>query len=94
MFRTVFQVKNVPQIPGISFWFGTGGRTSEQGPDSAEVHVRAILDDKGRIMVLSTHNTDVADGWEREGVSAEYFHRFSVDSYAVGINVAAYTVIH
>ena len=94
MFRSLFHVKSVPQIPGISFWWGTGGQTSEQGADSAEVHVRGIFDDHGRLMVLSTHNTDVADGWEREGVSADYFHKFSVDSYAVGVNIAIYTLLH
>ncbi len=94
IFRTLFDVRKVPQIPGISFWFGTGGHTSEQGADSAQVHVRGIFDDKGRLMVLSTHNTDIADGWEREGVSPEYFHLFSVDSYAVGINVGVYTITH
>ena len=66
IFRTLFDVPQVPQVPGISYWWRSGGRTSEQGPDSATVHVRAILDGRGRIMVLSTHNTDIADGWERE----------------------------
>jgi len=33
---------------------------------------RAILDDKGRIMVIATHNCDNGDGWEREGES-DYF---------------------
>jgi hypothetical protein len=94
MMRSLFHVKAVPQIPGISFWWGTGGQTSEQGADSAQVHVRGIFDDHGRLMVLSTHNTDVADGWEREGVSADYFHKFSVDSYAVGVNIAVYTLLH
>ena len=27
----------------------------------------AITDAQGRIMVLMTHNTDIADSWEREG---------------------------
>jgi hypothetical protein len=45
-------------------------------------------------MVLSTHNTDIADGWEREGASPEYFREFSVDSYAVGVNVAVYTTLN
>lgn len=94
LFRSLFHVERVPQIPGISFWFGTGGLTSERGADSAEVNVRGIFDAHGRLLVLATHNTDIADGWEREGVSPEYFHRFSVDSYAVGINVAIYTLLH
>jgi hypothetical protein len=94
MFRAFFDLPKVPQIPGISYWWGTGGDTSEQGADSAEVHVRGIADDHGRLMVLSTHNTDIADGWEREGVDPRYFRQFSVDSYAVGINVLLYTMAH
>ena len=94
MYRTFFDLPKVPQIPGISYWWGTGGDTSEQGADSAEVHVRGISDEHGRLMVLSTHNTDIADGWEREGVDPRYFRQFSVDSYAVGINVMLYTMSH
>ena len=94
IFRTLFDVKKVPQIPAINYWWGSGGGTSEQGADSAEVHVRGILDEHGRVMVLSTHNTDIADGWEREGVDPGYFHQFSVNAYAVGINVALYATTH
>ena len=94
IYRTFFQFAKVPQIPGISYWWGTGGDTSEQGLDSAQVHVRGIADNDGRLMVLSTHNTDIADGWEREGVDPRYFRQFSVDSYAVGINVMLYTMTH
>ncbi len=32
-----------------------------------EVHYRAIFDDKGRMMAIICHNTDLGDGWEREG---------------------------
>jgi hypothetical protein len=94
MFRTMFELKQVPQVPAISYWLGTGGDTSEQGADSAVVHVRGIADRHGRLMVLATHNTDIADGWEREGVDARYFRQFSVESYAVGINVLLYTMTH
>jgi len=94
MFTTRINLKRVPQIPGISYWWRSGGGTSEQGADSAEVHVRGISDAHGRLMVLSTHNTDIADGWEREGVDPQYFQMFSVDSYAVGINVLLYSMTH
>ena len=94
MFRILFDVPKVPQIPGISFWYGSGGRTSEQGADSAEVHVRGMFNDRGQLMVLSTHNTDIADGWEREGVDPKFFYLFSVPSYAVGIDVQLYALTH
>ena len=94
MFRILFQLPKVPQIPAISYWFGSGGDTSERGADSAEVHVRGISDEHGRLMVLATHNTDIADGWEREGVDPRYFRQFSVDAYAVGINVMLSAMSH
>ena len=43
-------------------------------------------------MVVMTHNTDIADGWEREGEDPEYFYSFSPNSYAVGINMMLYVM--
>ena len=34
-------------------------------------------DDQGRIMVFICFNTDLGDGWEREGEDEWYFHEFS-----------------
>jgi hypothetical protein len=94
LFNTRFSLKQFPQIPAINYWLGSGGDTSERGADSAVVHVRGIADEHGRLMVLATHNTDIADGWEREGVDQRYFQAFSVDAYAVGINVFLYLMTH
>jgi len=84
---------SVPQIPCICFWDG-GNATSERGADSAVVHVRAIADDHGRIMVLMTHNTDFGDAYERESDNRAYFEKFSVPGYAFGINVIIYALSH
>ena len=62
--------------------------------DSAVVNTRGIFDDKGRLMVLMTHNTDISDTWEREGEDVEYFYRFSPEGYAIAINVMLYTMTH
>ena len=94
VFHSLMAVNRVPQIPSINFWLGSGGGTSERGPDSATPHARAILDDHGRIMVFITHNTDLGDSFEREGDSYEYFLRFSVEGYAVGVNVLLYSMTH
>jgi hypothetical protein len=95
IFRTHFELPNgVPQIPSINHWYGSGGGTSERGYDSAQVHTRAISDKNGRVMVLMTHNTDVSDSWEREGEDPQYFLKFSVPGYQVGINVMLYTLTH
>src|SRR5678815_5141926 len=88
IFRSQFTVTKVPQITNIGFWRRTGGReTSERGEETRTPHFRAIRDHRGRIMVVMTHNTDVADSWEREGEDPEFFYQFSPDGYAVGINV-------
>ena len=94
LFRTLFHISKVPQIPSIQFWRVSGGATAERGVDSPHPDVQAISDDHGRLMVLMTHNTDIADAWEREGEDEEFFSRFSVDGYAVGINVVIYSMTH
>ena len=94
IFSSQFVVRKVPQVPRYPFWYATGGETSERGADSREAHFRAIRDDHGRIMVVMTHNTDVADSWEREGESPVYFKEFSVAGYALGVNVLLYAMTH
>jgi len=94
VFHSLMAFSRIPQIPSINFWLGSGGGTSERGPDSATPHARAIYDDHGRIMVFITHNTDFGDSFEREGDSREYFLRFSVEGYGVGVNVLLYSMTH
>jgi hypothetical protein len=94
IFRTQFEVNEIPQIPNIGFYMRSRGRTSEQGADSAVPYVRAIDDGSGRLMVLMTHNTDIQDSWEREGDDPGYFYAFSPRGYALGINVIIYALTH
>jgi len=92
LFHQMFTVKEFPQIPGIGFWDGAD-RTYER-PDARQAHLRAINDDRGRIMVLMTHNTDFGDSYEQEAVDPAYFMKFSVPGYAFGINVLVYAMTH
>jgi hypothetical protein len=94
IFRVLFEATRIPQIPNIGFFRGTGGATSEQGEDSRVTHAYALLDSKGRIMVLTTHNTDFGDAYERESDDPEFFYRFSVEGYAIGINILLYSMTH
>ncbi len=57
-------------------------------------HVRGIADPGGRLIVLMTHNTDIADAWEREGDDPTYFYNFSPRGYAFGINAVLYALTH
>ena len=94
VFRTMFDVQKLPQIPSISHWRRSGGGTSERGPDSDVPVIRGISDHHGNLMVLMTHNTDISDAWEREGEDPEYFYSFSPDGYAVGLNIVLYAMSH
>ena len=58
---------------------------------------------EGRVLVptcrkwelyVMTHNTDIADGWEREAEDDQFFFLFSPQSYALGINIVLYALTH
>ncbi|MGE0591305.1 MAG: DUF4159 domain-containing protein [Vicinamibacterales bacterium] len=93
LFRAQFEVEAVPQIPNIQYWRATH-ETSEQGADSATAHLSAVRDHDGRIMVLSSHNTDIADAFEREGEDPDYFYQFSPKGYALGVNILLHALTH
>jgi hypothetical protein len=92
------QTPNEPQ--GVRSEFD--GVTWERHPrkqggyeECKDMHVRAIFDDKGRIMVLATHNCDNGDAWEREGESDYFFHEFSEKrGFPLGINIVFYVMTH
>jgi hypothetical protein len=95
IFHSMFEVKKVPQVSNIRFWRASRGQeTSERGAESAIPHFRAVRDKHGRIVAVMTHNTDVSDSWEREGDDPAFFHQFSPDGYALGINVLLYSLTH
>jgi hypothetical protein len=94
LFRTLYVVTEIPQIPSINHWRRSGGGTSERGNESEVPRMWAIHDESGRIMVLMSHNTDIADGWEREGEDQRYFYLFSPEAYAVATNVLVWMMTH
>jgi Domain of unknown function (DUF4159) len=94
IYRVLFPLAKIPQVPSIQFWRQSGGETSEIGQYSAVAHMAAIVDGHDRIMVLMTHNTDIGDSWEREGDDPQFFFNFSPNGYAVGLNSVLYAMSH
>jgi len=95
IFRSQYIVTKVPQITNIRFWRSyRGAETRERFEDSEQAHLRAIRDTHGRVMVVMTYNTDVADSWEREGEDPGFFYQFSPSGYALGINVLLHAMTH
>ncbi len=105
LFSCVYDLKGKSmeelQVPTMQFWINEqpedaiSPTTRYRGEGALDAHVRAWLDDKGRIMALAIHNSDVSDGWEREGENDAYFRRFSEKiSYPLGINIVFYLMTH
>ena len=95
IFRCVFTVdRDKLQIPPIQRWM-RGRATSRGTEDTEHAYFRAWFDDRDRLMVLSAHNTDLGDGWEREGENDEYFHTFSEPAaYPMAVNIIFYLMTH
>jgi len=97
IFNIVFDLKEKPQIPNV----GTGTESQYNGgitwerPDARTPHYKALYDDHGRMMAIICHNTDLGDGWEREGENEFYFREFSEKSaFPLGINIIFYAMTH
>src|SRR5688572_24923978 len=92
IFSAVFPLKEKPQVPSVHA-FRSG--LSYERYDAQTVHYKALYDDKGRMMAIICHNTDLGDGWERESEDPEYFRKYSEPkSYPMGINIIFYAMTH
>ena len=96
IFHAVFDLKERPQIPNIGDALrGRPYGITWEREDARQVHYKAIYDNKGRMMAFICHNTDLGDGWEREGENEWYFHEFSEKkAYPLGINIVFYAMTH
>lgn len=101
IFHCVYDLKERPQIPAIGHAhpnrIDSNGRliTWERGTDTQDPHYLGLYDDNGRMMAIICHNTDLGDGWEREGEDPWYFKEFSEKkAYPLGINIVFYAMTH
>ena len=91
IYSCFYNIATYPQTPGLGSFFA--GRTWEKGGFVA--HLRAILDDQGRPMVLANWNTDMGDGVEWSN-AVEYpgYIKYTAESYRMFINEIIYTLTH
>lgn len=69
----------------------------DRGENSVTMTVRALFDDHDhdRLLMIAVHNSDLSDGWEREGESDFYFNRFSErTAYPLAVNILVYLMSH
>ena len=91
IYSCFYKLEKYPQTPGLGSFLS--GRTWEKG--GFIPHLRAILDERERPMVLINWNTDMGDGWEWSNAE-EYpgYFRYTAEAYRMGINEVIYVLTH
>jgi hypothetical protein len=89
IFHVMYDLNEKFQIHGTRFIWGR----RPYNPDMIKPKWRAIRDDKGRIMVAITHNSDVGDAWEWAD-SPNYPERETSLAYRIGINYILFDMTH
>jgi hypothetical protein len=87
IFHTVFDLDERYQVTGAEH-LGLGYKNDGRIP-----HWRGIYDDKGRVMVAISFNSDVGDSWEWSD-DARYPEKFSDLGIRLGVNYVVYAMTH
>lgn len=87
IFHTFFNLDDRFQIPGAEH-LATGHKK-----DGYVAHWKGIYDDKGRIMVAFSLNSDIGDSWEFLD-DPRYPPKFSVLGTKIGVNYVIYAMTH
>lgn len=87
IFHTVYDLNDRYQVPGAAH-LSLGYKN-----DGIGAHWRGIYDDKGRIMVAISFNSDLGDAWEWAD-DPYYPERFSGLAIRVGVNYVVYAMTH
>jgi hypothetical protein len=87
---TFYHIKEILQVPNVGNAV-RGGPTWEQ--DGYVPHLRAIFDDRDRLLVLINWNTDLGDAWEWAD-DPYYPLTYSNYAYRLGVNMVLYGMTH
>lgn len=89
LFHVVYDIQDRVQIPGQ--WALAQGTTYRN--DGATPHWRGIFDDKGRIMVAMSFNSDMGDSWEWAD-DPNYPEQYSALGIRLAVNYVVYSMTH
>lgn len=88
--RSFYDIEEIVQVPNVRQGMN-GGPTWER--DGYTPELRAIFDEKGRVMVVINWNTDLGDAWEW-AENPFYPLKFSNFAYQMGVNLIIYAMSH
>ena len=91
VFHTFFDINEIIQIPGEGA--GCYGGPTWERPDDRDPRVYGIADDRGRLMVVVTYNSDLGDAWEYMDEKC-YPEKYSGQAYRLGMNFIVYAMTH
>ncbi len=87
IFHTVYDLDDKIQVPGQAH-LRLGYKNNGIG-----AHWRGIYDDKGRVMVAISYNSDLGDAWEYAD-DPYYPEKFSGLAIRIGVNYVIYAMTH
>ena len=90
IFHVVYDLKDRFQVPGQAH-LRQGCKNCEEGGRGA--HWRGIYDDKGRVMIAISYNSDLGDAWEWAD-DPYYPEKASSLAIRIGINYIVYSMTH
>jgi hypothetical protein len=94
VFNSYYRIPEKPQVPSIHLALTrrNEGITWERY-DAKQPYYRGLVDGNGRVMAILCHNTDLGDGWEREGIDEFYTQEFSLKrAFPMGINIVVFAL--
>ena len=92
IFHTVYDLHDRYQVLGQWSLRGGGGWMAQRAVGTV-AHWRGIYDDKGRLMVTMSFNSDIGDSWEWAD-DPRYPERYSALGIRLGVNYVVYAMTH
>ena len=89
IFHTIYDLNERYPVPGE--WSLRMERPYRN--NGSEAHWRGIFDDKGRVMVAISYNSDIGDAWEYAD-DASYPAPFADVAMRLGVNYVVYAMTH
>ncbi len=89
VFHTIYDLDERWQVPGARY-LASGVTYKCEG---CPAHWRGIYDDRGRLMVAMSFNSDIGDSWEWAD-DPHYLEKFSALGIRIGVNYVVYAMTH